>query len=334
MHEKINQIVLGAYIATYVYCLIVLNSIKESESISFIPTFSVFAALISAVANIILLIIFIHHIAISIQADHVISDINRALSHNIKVLFPESIGVEWVEEDETSDDSYKEKYAQSTPVLSLKSGYLQLLDIESIYKLAIEHDLVILFNKRPGDFLVQDAEIGSIFSKDPVTPAFIGRVQKTLLAGSVRTPLQDAEYSVHQMVEIAARALSPGINDPYTAISCIDNLTSTLCYLTSVKFPSKYRYDEEGHLRVVSHPLTFEGILNTSFNQIRQYSKGSPSVIIRLMEALITIHTISQKNRDKQSITRQAAMVLAIAEKSFDEEKDLIDLREKSRLIM
>ena len=136
------------------------------------------------------------------------------------------------------------------------------------------------------------------------------------------------------MVEIAGRALSPGINDPYTAIACIDNLTATMCYLTKVKFPSQYRYDEKQNLRVVASTLTFEGMLNVAFNQIRQFASGSPSVVIRLMEALITIDTFAKNQEQKNAIQKHVEMVLRVAEKSFEEKNDLMDMRERSNVIL
>jgi uncharacterized membrane protein len=99
------------------------------------------------------------------------------------------------------------------------------------------------------------------------------KIQDDFIIGKVRTPLQDAEFSIHQMVEVAARALSPGVNDPYTAIACIDNLTSVMCYLAGVEFPSPYRYDMQDKLRVIADNHTFSGMLNAAFNQIRQYGE-------------------------------------------------------------
>lgn len=334
MHERLNQIVLGTYISTYVYCLIVLNAVKDNDALSFVPVFSVFVAILAAVANIILLIIFIHHISISIQADKVISDIYESLSKSIKVLFPESI------EDATGQYEVPElttiikKFRHKKTVEAHKSGYLQYLDIDYAFKTATAKKQLIILLCRPGDYLVKGLKVAEVYHNDELEEYATEKLQSSLIIGKVRTPQQDAEFSIHQMVEIAARALSPGVNDPYTAIACIDNLTSTLCYLTQVKFPSKYRYDDEANLRIVAEALTFEGMLNAAFNQIRQFAKGSPSVVIRLMEALITVNKFAINKEQKQAILLHAEMVLRTAEKSFDEENDLKDLRERSNLIV
>ncbi len=334
MHERLNQVVLGTYISTYVYCLIVLNTVKETDQVSFIPTFSVFVAILAAVANIVLLIIFIHHIAISIQADKVISDISVSLSKNINALFPEEMGEEPEPKAAPEVEVLKAKFRYRQSVKASRSGYLQYIDQEGIFDKANEMDWFISLHFRPGDFLVKDLEIATIHSHEKHEEKVLERLADNFIIGDVRTPQQDAEFSIHQMVEIAARALSPGVNDPYTAIACIDNLTSTMCYLTKVKFPSRYRYDEKENLRVMVEALTFEGMLNAAFNQIRQFAKGSPSVVIRLMEALITIHRFARNHEQKRAVQTHAEMVLRLAENSFEEKNDLEDMRKRSKQII
>lgn len=136
------------------------------------------------------------------------------------------------------------------------------------------------------------------------------------------------------MGEIAARALSPGVNDPYTAITCIDNLTATMSYLAQAKFPSKYRFDEEGTLRIIADTVDFQGVLDTAFNQIRQFSGGSPAVIIRLMEAFTTIYKFTEKEKYKKAVIRHAEMVLTIGRQTIKEKNDLEDLTKRSKDIL
>lgn len=334
MTERINQIVLGAYISTYVYSLIVLNSIYNTDQAEFVPIISVFFAILATIANIVLLIFFIHNIAISIQADNIISEISDSLSKSIRVLFPEQIGEEKTAEKIHDLSSVKNGYSYKAYLTSPKSGYLQDLDDKALLKIAAKKNFLILLNNRPGDYVVEDLEIGQVYGKDVIDKKEIDDLRDALIIGKVRTPQKDAEFSIHQMVEIGVRALSPGINDPYTAIACIDNLNSSLCYLARVKFPSRYRYDDENNLRVVADTLTFEGMLNAAFNQIRQFGKGSPAVMIRLMEALATIQQFAKNAHQKQAIQRQVDMVMRAARSSFDEENDLMDLEKRRKFIL
>jgi uncharacterized membrane protein len=334
MHERINQVVLGTYISTYVYCLMVLNVIKDNDEIEFIPIFSVFLAILAAVANIILLIVFIHHISVSIQADKVISEISAALSKNINQLFSEERGEDNTPRKDPDLIKLKKSYKYHQSITSPKSGYLQYIDIEIIMNVAKENMGLAILQFQPGDHVVEGIVLIENYAEEPLRKEDLQKLQKAFMIGKVRTPQQDAEYSIHQMVEVASRALSPGVNDPFTAIACIDNLTATMCQLTKVKFPSAYLYDEHGKLREVLKTLTFEVMLNASFNQIRQFAKGSPSVVIRLMEAMITINKLAKTGKQKKAIQKHAKMILRMAEDSFEEKNDLDDLKKRSVLIV
>lgn len=334
MYVRLNQVVLGSYIATYIYCLLVLNTIKTNDSFTYIPSLSILIALLTAVINIILLIVFIHKIAVSIQAENVITDISEAISKNVKVLFPEKMG-EASDEEQTLDlEELKKKYEEELSVIAPKGGYVQYIDSEVLIELVQKNDALLVLHYRPGDYWVEGQLIGKLYAHEPLEDDAMERIQQQFLVGKKRTSQQDMEFSIHQMVEIASRALSPGVNDPYTAIACIDNLTATMAHLSQVKFPSKYRYDDEDQHRVVADTLDFEGMLDASFNQIRQFSEGSTAVIIRLMEAMITIHEMARWERHKRAIIKHAQMILNVGERTIEEHNDLEDLKERSHRLL
>jgi uncharacterized membrane protein len=334
MYDKLNQVVLGSYVSSFVYCLIVLSSLKEDEGFKFIPAVSVIAALGSAIAGIILLVIFIHHVSISIQADKVISDISDAMSKNLKKLFPDNIGHEEEEKPTQDIDTLKKRYSFRQEISAIKSGYLQSVDGKGLMDVATGKNCIFILHHRPGDFLVQDMVICEVLSNEEFSGKNQKEVYNDFIIGKVRTPLQDAEFSINQMVEVACRALSPGINDPYTANACINNLTSIMCYLTQVKFPSPYRYDSEGKLRIIVDTPTFPGMLDASFSQIRQYADKSPSVLVRLLEAMIIIHSFARTDNQKQQIFQHAEMVMKAAERTFLENRDLEDMKEKFNMLI
>lgn len=336
MHERLNQVVLGTYVSTYVYCLIVLNVVKDNDSQVFIPTISILVAIIIAIGNIVLLIIFIHFISTSIQADKVISDISTSLMRNIENIFSEELeGEDDTAGHETKDlEHYLDEFPNCKTLLSPKGGYLQYLHNQSLFDVAKTNDYIIVSHHRIGSYIVKGESLLSLYSKTEFTEESSTGFESNFVVGNSRTPQQDAEHSIHQMVEIACRALSPGINDPFTAISCIDNLTSTMCYLTQVKFPSKYKFDDNEQLRYVFKPLTYQGMLDASFLQIRQFSKGSPSVVIRLMEAMITIHNFTPHPIHKKAVKEHAEMIMRVAESSFEDAHDLEDIRSRSKVIL
>ncbi|MEX1001655.1 MAG: DUF2254 domain-containing protein [Crocinitomicaceae bacterium] len=333
MYDRLNQIVLGAYIATFIYCLIVLNMIKETEQHVFLPSVSISLAMIMALLNIILLIVFIHHIAVSIQADKVVSRISETLLQNIKTLFPDKLEDESDEQKEHDEASAKSDYKYSKPLLAEKNGYLQYIDTKMLKKLTVEMDGLIALHFRAGGYLVEGIQLGTIYSHEELTDEQIKKTHDVFVVGQSRTQQQDAEYAVHQMVEIAVRALSPGVNDPYTAIACIDNLSAVMSYLAKANFPSAYTYEED-QLRIIEEKLTFEGVLDAAFNQIRQFSKESPAVVIRLMEALNTINGFAEKKNYRAAVRSHAQMVLNMAKQSFTEAADLKDLEKRSKGVL
>jgi uncharacterized membrane protein len=334
MHVRLNQVVLGSYISTYLYCLLVLNAIKESDGEIFIPSISILVAIIMAILNIVLLIVFIHNTAISIQADKVVSDISGFIAKQVVTLFPEKIADEPESEKIIDLDEIRSGFKNSISVKCPKSGYLEYIDTGSLMESIKDLDGVLELYFRPGGYMVEDMEIGKFHTSQEIEKEALGKITTNLLIGKTKTSQQDLEFSIHQMVEIAARALSPGINDPYTAITCIDNLTATLSYLARAKFPSKYKYDDDNNLRLIADILDFEGVLDAAFNQIRQFSGGSTAVIIRLLEALITINGFTEHKAHNKAVIKHAKMVLDMGKKSIVEENDLNDLKERSKQLI
>lgn len=326
MYDRLNQVVLGTYVSTFIYCLIVLNSIRGVEKFTFIPSISVLVAIAVALANIILLLVFIHHIAVGIQADKVISGVYKELDSSLKALFEEEKEKGEDQNGTEDEQKIKERLPYKKRLIVHKGGYIQLIDYDKFINVASEFDGIVEIYHRPGSYLVDGQEMGIFYAGNPLEQETLDKCKSFYVMGSVRTRYQDAEYAIHQMVEIASRALSPGINDPYTAITCIDKLTSGICYLTGAKFPSRYRYDDKGNLRVMVKVLSFEGIVDASLNQIRQYGKSMPAVMVRLMESLATINNFARDENQKAVVRNHARLVMNMAEKSFDEPDDINDL--------
>ncbi|MFC3417693.1 DUF2254 domain-containing protein [Algoriphagus hitonicola] len=334
MDIRLNQVVLGAYIATFLFCLLVLSSIKDQEDYVFIPSISILFAVFATIANIVLLIFFIHKIAISIQADKVVSDISVFISKQVQTLFPEKMGDDPEEEPEFDLDQTINQYSKSFSLKSPKSGYLQYVDSAALMESAEEKNIMMNLYYRPGSYLVIGMELAKIYSQKELEKDDLEQLIDHFVIGKTKTAQQDLEHSIHQMVEIAVRALSPGINDPYTAISCIDNLSTTMSYLTQSRLPSKYRYDSNQTLRIIADNLGFEGMMDAAFNQIRQFAGAIPAVLIRMMEAFITINEFAKKKTHQEAIIKHAEMVLRVGRETIKEKHDLKDLEERAEKIL
>jgi uncharacterized membrane protein len=155
-----------------------------------------------------------------------------------------------------------------------------------------------------------------------VSDQLTARVRSAFTLGRQRTPRQDFESAVSQLVEIAVRALSPGINDPFTAIACVDRLGSVLSRVAQREMPSPYRHDGQDQLRVIVPAFTFPAILDVAFDQIRQYGRSSAAVTLRLLETIAVVAGFAQRPEDVAALQRQAGMVARGARGGLAEKED------------
>jgi uncharacterized membrane protein len=309
MMDTGTQVVLGSFISNFLYCILVFCAISFQEPYTFKPGLTVIIAVIMTCISVGVLIYFIHHVAKSIQADVVIDEVYRELQNGIENLFP---SVQKQHEPAIVSDSIT---ADFTPrinqlnVLAKCSGYVQTIDQNALVTLATESDVLIECRFSPGDFVVQGSVVAVVHADNLVDKKVVKQTSIRIVLGAYRTPVQDPEFAIHQLVEIALRALSPGINDPYSAITCIDKLTSVLCGLTKRVFPAKQYYDQGGMLRLVCKVLTFKDIANAAFEQIRQQANSNVAVTIRLLDSLHVLMMFAQNDEQKHFVIIQTKMI-------------------------
>lgn len=326
MRDTTNQVVLGTFVATFVYCLLVLRTIRRADEIAFVPHLAVSTGVLLAIISIGVLIYFIHHVSVSIQADEVVARVGRELEEGIGKLFPGHLGEPGQESEKASGETELpatfDQGARS--VGSLEDGYLQLIDADALMTLACEKDLLLRLERRPGHYLVKGQVMLMAWPAERVTDDLVRELNEVFVFGNQRTATQDVEFSFQQLVEIAVRALSPGINDPFTAIACVDRLGSALCLLAKRDMPSPYRHDTEKRLRLVASGSTFAGIVDTTFNQIRQSARSNPAVAIRMLDAIAQIARQLQRIQDATCLQRQADMIVRAAREAIPEAEDLL----------
>lgn len=311
MRDRGNQIVLGTVTSTFIYCLLILRTIGASVEDAFVPHGSALVGVMLAVVNIGVLIYFIHHTAEAIQVNNVISRISHDISSAVKRLYPEKRPSEKrPAADPTPREPLPADFNDRAAVLCAEgSGYIQAIDPGSLVELANENGLIIRLLRRPGHFLVAGTPLAEVYSVEGITPELSTAINSHFILGSKRSQEYDLEFLINELVEIAARALSPGINDPFTAIACIDHLSSALCDLAKRSAPSAERFDADGSLRLILHLTGFAEIVDAAFNQIRQYARTHASVTIRLLESLGTIMRFAWDTEQRDAIIRQAIMI-------------------------
>ena len=324
MRDTINQVVLGTFLATFVYCLLVLRTIRRAEEVLFVPHLSVTVGLLFALVSLGVLIYFIHHVSVSIQADEVVARVGTELLQGIDRLFPEEIGRGNPQSDtEPPGAGVPHSWdREACPVGAAGDGYLQIIDSDALLKLAEQENMLLRLERRPGHYVVMGRPLLMAWPGDRVTEQLAAQVNSAFVLGNQRTSVQDVEFAVQQLVEVAVRALSPGINDPFTAVACVDRLGSALCRLAQRDMPSRYRFDGKGRLRVVAPSVTFPGIVDASFNQIRQYARASAAVTIRLLETIAVIAAAAHRPGDRAALWRHAEMVVRSAITGLPEVED------------
>ncbi|MGQ9572227.1 MAG: DUF2254 domain-containing protein [Dehalococcoidia bacterium] len=334
MRDQGNQIVLGTFLATFIYSILVLRTVRGGAD-DFVPYISVTFAIVLALASLGVLIYFIHHVSASIQADNIIAAVGRDLREAIDRLFPAGLGYGSPGPESGKEQDLPESFEQEAqPIAAEASGYLQAVDNDGLIVLATERDLLLRLERRPGDFVGQEAVLASVWPAGRIDEEVVHGIRQAFILGTRRTPVQDVEFAIDQLVEIAVRALSPGVNDPFTAMTCVDHLGAALTRMVERPIPSACRYDEGGKLRVIADVSTFAGIVDAAFNQIRQYARCSASVTIRLLETIAEVATHASTNAQREVVLRHASMIASGSRKGLAEERDVADVQERYQAVL
>jgi uncharacterized membrane protein len=331
LHDVGNQVTLGTFISTYVYCLLVLRTVRNHEDVLFVPHLAVTTGVLLAILSLGVLIFFIHHVATSIQATRVIGNVAADLEGAIARIFPEEIG-HGGGVDRSPVPPEVPDFDDAPVVRSKTAGYVQAIEGEGLLKIASQADVVLRIEARPGAFVRAGSVLLSVGSA-PAAPSeeFAVRVRETFIIGAERNGTQDVAFFFNQLVELAVRALSPGVNDPATARDCIDRLEAALSSLAGRAMPSPYRYDGSGRLRVVAQPVSFSLMLDVAFTEIARHGRSSASVCCRLLDAVRELAPSLRRESDRQALLRQAMRIGEPAGASGVSEEDRMTLAEHYR---
>jgi len=293
MRDRSNQIVLGTFISTFLYCLFVLRSVRGMEGSSFVPHLAVGFGVLMAAASVAVLIYFIHHIATSIRVETLLANLANEGCGAVDRLFPERIGRGPGQEmDMLTMQRLPDNFDDDNRMIAADSGgYVQNIGADVLMQLASEHDLVLRIDAPPGQFVTKGACVITAYPRDRVSDEVREDLRGAVVIGRERTPHQDLEFAIRRIVELAQRSLSPGINDPTTALYCIDRLGEVLGRLASRDIPAAMRLDQNGGLRVVTEVVLMEEVACRSFAAIARYGITDADVVIRLVGTLATLET-------------------------------------------
>ena len=306
MRSRVTQVVLGIFAGIFTYCLIVLRTIRGGDEGAFVPSLAVFFGFVLALGGVGALMFFIHHIASSIQASSIIASVAQETIAAIDRLFPEKLGQGPGEDD---DDQTRRPLAERNwhAVPAKESGYIQSVNNAALLRLARDRKTIVRMEHGIGEFVVQNTTLASLALEDPPDQETIAALQATFSISRHRTVEQDAAFGIRQIVDVALKALSPGINDTTTAVMCVDYLTAILARIAPRQIPSSHRY-EEGELRVIAKGPSFESLLAESFDQIRSSAKGDVAIMSRMLDALQTLASLTASPAPPAGASRTSAM--------------------------
>jgi uncharacterized membrane protein len=314
--DRGNQFTLGAFLGTFSYSLMVLRSVRTENEGAFVPHLSLSVGILLALVCVGTLVFFVGHMAGRINVDTVIelvaedvrSAIQRLMTTATQPLPPSSV-----------------YWRDAQPIIDFRRGYLQQLDGGGLADWAAQHGTAIRLLVRPGDYIFPGAPIALI---TPVAEGADIAIRRATALGPERVSSADLEFAIRQLVEVAVRALSPGINDPHTAMSVVDRLGAALCDLVALRFPSGVLMRDD-RLALVVPSINYDGLADAMFHMIRQNAAGSAAVLIRLLEVLTSIVSCEPDPARIQTLQRHADLVMSDAERDVTTPPDLQDVRNR-----
>lgn len=342
MSDSIADLVIGQYVGTSLYCMLVLQTVREGKNGTdvFTPQLGTAVGLILGLICMGMLILFIHHVATAMQAPTIITAVARDLDLAVDRLFPERIGERPDEEESrlSIEDLRAELSDNNITVASQAEGYIEGIDGESLVSLACEAEGVVELLCKPGDFVTREKLLARIWlprdteKTEDMTTSYINSVNRVIIVGPRRTPRQDVGYAARELVEIALRALSPGINDPFTAMSCVDRLGGALGRLVERSVPVRIRRDDDSVARVlITEADGFPDVLIQSFGQIREYGASSTAVSLTILKALTEITNHASRPDDIHAIRGEAEALQTAYVDQHIVKQDLETFRSKYR---
>ncbi len=289
MRDRTNQTVLGVFVGVFASCLVVLRTIRGGDEGAFVPALSVLVAVVLAFIGIAFLIFFIDHIGSSIQASQIISKVAQETLEAVDHLFPETQG-EPADEPDAATSVTQRPFLGAIP--ARRTGYVQRVDVDALMAFARARQTAVRMECRIGEFVIEDMPLASVSEARDADPDAVRRINAACTVDRQRTVDQDAAFGIRQLVDVALKGLSPGINDTTTAVMCVDHLTAILARLADRQLDTPCRGDTD-EAQVIVRRSTYADFVDVAFDQIRQNADGNVAVMRRLIHALETLSRVT-----------------------------------------
>jgi uncharacterized membrane protein len=313
--DRVTQWTLGIFLGTFLYCLASLPAAR-SLPYPFAPVGTVLGAMMLALVCVGLLLFFIHHISQAISVNHIVDRIAVETEAVIDEVMP------WPHRlNDLKDAEPLRPNPSEVAVLSHDSGYIRFVDTRRLVALAKHYHVTIRVLRRVGHFVPAGIPLMMVSKGNRLPPEGTAELLAAFDFGPTRTLQQDVEFGVLQIVDVALKAISPAVNDPTTAINCIDQLSRILIRFASREPPEELLYDPPGIVRAGIGWIRFERLLEAAFEQIRMYAKTDVAVSLRLLRALDDIAASTPDPEFRRILVEQGMRTVAgCAEKLGEEE--------------
>jgi uncharacterized membrane protein len=318
MRDLHTQGVVGLFVATVVYLLVVLSQLDTDVPKEELPHVAVTVGTALVLLCVWSLLGYVHHLARSIIADTVIDRVGRELDRAISAHTPERGAAE--------PDTVDHRPGTTAILRFRQSGYVAAIDYEGLAKRAARSQATIALRFRPGQHLLRGRAHADVWPAERCDDALRDDVEGYVVVGRQRTATQDLEYGFRQLVEVALRALSPGINDPFTAVIAIDRMAASLAVLIERGPPRAVWRDEGGQVRLVAQTTSFPELVQTAFDPIRLAAEEHPAVLVRILENVAQLAEQADPSQHGPVLKEQARLVLDAGRRSIAASYDLAAL--------
>jgi uncharacterized membrane protein len=321
LRDRPNQVVLSVFVATFTYSAAGLFTVGVSSGsrVEEFPRLAVSGAMVLLFTSLAAVVYFADHLAHSIQIDAITGRVER-----------QALGVihtDWPGQIETAYS----RPQWAVPLTSAHSGYIQTVHLEQIMPLAAQHGVTVRLRRRVGEHVVAGTKLVWIWRPNAADPApnpedFRRVVESAVRIGFERTLEQDIGFAIRQLVDVACKALSPAINDPYTAVQAIDHLSVIFSNLGPRPLGDVVMRQGDGVVILPSR--RYDELLATACGLIRRYGSKEPTVLLALFRLLGNCTESIGDNADRAAaIHEQAELILSAGERDIAQPEDLVALR-------
>ena len=323
MRDRGTQLVLSIFVGAFAYSTAGLHTVgvQSPGEETFIPRLAVSGSLGLALASLGVLIYFIHHLAHSIQIDTIMSTIVDETLYVIDDLYSDQLG------SPEPEERCPDLPAWAVALPSDCSGYIQAIQPEALVRAATRHDLVIRLSRMVGDHIVAGTPIAWAWHRSadhaPPEAGLQEAIRDAVQVGFERTMLQDVRFGIRRLVDIGNKALSPAVNDPYTATQAVHRLSVVLCVLARRRLGDWLCRDEHGTVRVAVPFPQFADFLRLGTEQIRRYGAKEPRLAKSLVELLKDVGSSARSEDRRMASARHIRLVLEDAKRETAQSADL-----------